>query len=157
VGQTAAVSDSDGYYQLSARAGESKITVSAAGYMPLTIHKHVTNDTVLNFQLGLPPLTTVTAQADVTPDRSSQIINTEDLRLADPGHPGTPVSVPGYPSETASGGIKAPQYFAPGVAGDHGEPIAQYIQIGDFYCPITFPPTLMGTVTQIPTGSFLRA
>jgi hypothetical protein len=40
--------------------------------------------------------------------------------------------MPGTPIETASGGIKAPQYFAPGVAGDHGEPIAQYIQIGSY-------------------------
>ena len=34
--------------------------------------------------------------------------------------------------ETASGGIKAPQYFAPGVAGDHGEPIAQFLQVDSF-------------------------
>lgn len=42
---------------------------------------------------------------------------------------------PRLPAETASGGIKAPQYFAPGVAGDHGEPIAQYIQVGSFLLP----------------------
>jgi hypothetical protein len=45
------------------------------------------------------------------------------------------VSIPGYPIETASGGIKAPQYFAPGVAGDHGEPIAQYIAVGSYLVP----------------------
>ena len=39
------------------------------------------------------------------------------------------------PIETASGGIKAPQYFAPGVAGDHGEPIAQFIQVGTYLVP----------------------
>ena len=39
------------------------------------------------------------------------------------------------PIETASGGIKAPQYFAPGVAGDHGEPIAQYISVGGYLVP----------------------
>ena len=143
-GQTAAVSDSVGNYQLLASAGECTIEVSAVGYMPLTIHTHVNGDTVLNFQLGLPPVTTVTAQADVTPDPSSQIINTEDLLTADPGRPGTPVSVPGYPAETASGGIKAPQYFAPGVAGDHGEPIAQYIQIGDFLFPNNLPANAHG-------------
>jgi hypothetical protein len=37
--------------------------------------------------------------------------------------------------ETASGGIKAPQYFAPGVAGDHGEPIAQFFQVGGYLVP----------------------
>src|SRR5262249_27505464 len=49
-----------------------------------------------------------------------------------PGRPGAPTPFPALPAETASGGIKAPQYFAPGVVGDHGEPIAQYFQIGDF-------------------------
>ena len=54
---------------------------------------------------------------------------------ANPGRPGAPVSIPGYPIETASSGIKAPQYFAPGVAGDHGEPIAQYIAVGSYLVP----------------------
>ena len=54
---------------------------------------------------------------------------------ANPGRPGPPVSIPGIPIETASGGIKAPQYFAPGVAGDHGEPIASFIQVGSFLLP----------------------
>ena len=45
---------------------------------------------------------------------------------ANPGRPGAPISIPGLPIETASGGIKAPQYFALGVAGDHGDTIAQY-------------------------------
>ncbi len=56
----------------------------------------------------------------------------EELLDANPGRPGAPVSIPGLPIETASGGIKAPQYFAPGVAGDHGEPIAQYIAVGGY-------------------------
>ncbi len=58
-----------------------------------------------------------------------------DLLDANPGRPGAPVSIPGYPIETASRGIKAPQYFAPGVAGDHGEPIAQYIAVGSYLVP----------------------
>ena len=54
---------------------------------------------------------------------------------ANPGRPGAPISIPGLPIETASGGIKAPQYFSPGVAGDHGEPIAEYIQVGAYLVP----------------------
>jgi mannose-6-phosphate isomerase-like protein (cupin superfamily) len=42
------------------------------------------------------------------------------------------ISIPGLPIETASGGIKAPQYFVPGVADDHGEPIVQYIAVGGY-------------------------
>src|SRR5579885_3333909 len=58
--------------------------------------------------------------------------------------PGAPISIPGLPIETASGGIKAPQYFAPGVAGDHGEPIAQYFQIGNFLYPNNLPANAHG-------------
>ena len=82
---------------------------------------------------------TVTAdvsQVDIlTPDPAEKVFSSEDLLDANPGRPGAPVSIPGYPIETASSGIKAPQYFAPGVAGDHGEPIAQYIQVGTYLVP----------------------
>jgi hypothetical protein len=56
----------------------------------------------------------------------------EQLLDGNPGRPGAPISIPGLPIETASGGIKAPQYFAPGVMADHGEPIAQYIAVGGY-------------------------
>ena len=75
---------------------------------------------------------------DVTmdsPDPSQRVMVREELLDANPGRPGAPVSIPGYPIETASGGIKAPQYFVPGVAGDHGEPIAQYIAVGGYLVP----------------------
>jgi hypothetical protein len=73
--------------------------------------------------------------SDVTltsPDPSEKAMVREELLDANPGRPGAPVSLPGLPIETASGGIKAPQYFVPGVAGDHGEPIAQYIAVGGY-------------------------
>ena len=70
-----------------------------------------------------------------SPDPSEKVFAQRDLLDANPGRPGAPLSVPGYPIETASGGIKAPQYFAPGVAGDHGEPIAQYLQVGGYLLP----------------------
>src|ERR1700723_886772 len=83
----------------------------------------------------------VTVTADVTtfdllsPDPAEKVFVRQDLLDANPGRPGAPVSIPGYPIETASSGIKAPQYFAPGVAGDHGEPIAQYIALGSYLLP----------------------
>jgi hypothetical protein len=77
---------------------------------------------------------TVRAEQDaLTPDPATQGFSAADLLEANPGRPGVPLSIPGYPTETASGGIKAPQYFAPGIAGDHGEPIAQFFQVGSFY------------------------
>ncbi|HYW73706.1 MAG TPA: TonB-dependent receptor, partial [Pyrinomonadaceae bacterium] len=83
----------------------------------------------------------VTITADVTdlsissPDPAERVFVREDLLDANPGRPGAPVSIPGYPVETAASGIKAPQYFAPGVAGDHGEPIAQFIAVGGYLVP----------------------
>ena len=70
-----------------------------------------------------------------SPDPAQRVVIREETLDANPGRPGAPVSIPGLPIETASGGIKAPQYFAPGVAGDHGEPIASYIQVGNYLVP----------------------
>jgi hypothetical protein len=67
---------------------------------------------------------TVVASAPslLTPDPAQSIVIHDQVLDANPSRPGAPISIPGLPIETASGGIKAPQYFAPGVAGDHGEP-----------------------------------
>ncbi len=82
---------------------------------------------------------TVTAKApaqDVrNPDPAQRVLVRDEILDANPGHAGAPVSIPGLPVETASGGIKAPQYFAPGVAGDHGEPIASFLQVGGYLVP----------------------
>lgn len=89
---------------------------------------------------------TVVASAPslLTPDPAQSVIVHDQVLNANPGRPGAPISIPGLPIETASGGIKAPQYFAPGVAGDHGEPIAQYFQIGDFLYPNNLPANAHG-------------
>src|SRR5580658_9460476 len=79
-----------------------------------------------------------------TPDPAQTVVIRDQVLDANPGRPGAPISIPGLPIETASGGIKAPQYFAPGVAGDHGEPIAQYFQIGSFLFPNNLPANAHG-------------
>jgi hypothetical protein len=76
-----------------------------------------------------------TAATIENPDPAQRTLVRPELLDANPGRPGAPVSIPGLPVETASGGIKAPQYFSPGVAGDHGEPIAQFIQVGSYLLP----------------------
>lgn len=80
----------------------------------------------------------------MTPDPAQSILVHDQVLDANPGRPGAPISIPGLPIETASGGIKAPQYFAPGVAGDHGEPIAQFFQIGDYLVPNNLPANAHG-------------
>lgn len=84
------------------------------------------------------------APSSLTPDPSQSIIIHDQVLDANPGRPGAPISIPGLPIESAAGGIKAPQYFAPGVAGDHGEPIAQFYQIGDFLYPNNLPANAHG-------------
>ena len=84
------------------------------------------------------------APSSLTPDPSQSIVIHDQVLDANPGRPGAPISIPGLPIETASGGIKAPQYFAPGVAGDHGEPIAQFFQVGDFLYPNNLPANAHG-------------
>ncbi len=94
------------------------------------------SDRKFDIDLSANQIVTVTTKPDtLMPDPATQGYAHAELLDANPGRPGVPISIPGYPAETASGGIKAPQYFAPGVAGDHGEPIAQYIKVGSFLVP----------------------
>jgi len=145
LGTRRASTDAQGSFQLLALPGESKISIAAGGYTPLAVPVSISADTDLQFELQLSATTTVSAQVDrPASSASAQFDRADELLQARPGQPGVPVALPGYPSETASGGVKAPQYFAPGVAGDHGEPIAQYIRIGDFLFPNNLPANAHG-------------
>lgn len=109
-------------------AQQPQVAGSAADTKPAAVPLRAATETI-----------TVTAdisQGDVlSPDPAIKVYAAQNLLDANPGRPGAPISIPGYPIETASSGIKAPQYFAPGVAGDHGEPIAQYIRVGTYLVP----------------------
>jgi Carboxypeptidase regulatory-like domain len=125
--------------------GEYKLTAEFPGFAPATRNlvladKPNQTETIHLAAISGPNESVmVTADANemniLAPDPGEQVYLTQDLLDPNSGRPGVPVSIPGYPVETASGGIKAPQYFAPGVAGDHGEPIAQYIQVGSYLVP----------------------
>lgn len=140
------VSDPAGRFAfLSLVQGTYQLYVSAAQFAEAkkTFHVRDGEAATVNLQfvrLG-PRNDTVTVTADVTevdvlaPDPAMKVYASEDLLDANPGRPGAPISIPGYPIETASSGIKAPQYFAPGVAADHGEPIAQFVQVGTYLVP----------------------
>jgi hypothetical protein len=136
----------DGRFVLSPRsAGEFTIKAEAFGFRPvirpLSIQPSGNPEITVSMTELAARMESVTVTADVgdvdvvSPDPAMKVFASEDLLDANPGRPGAPISIPGYPVETASSGIKAPQYFAPGVAGDHGEPIAQYIQVGSYLVP----------------------
>ncbi len=125
--------------------GEFIVKAGAPGFRPVTrpITVQATGNSECEIQMSQlsERIENVTVTADVnesdvlSPDPGEKVFVRQELLDANPGRPGAPVSIPGYPIETASSGIKAPQYFAPGVAGDHGEPIAQYIAVGSYLVP----------------------
>ena len=151
IGKT--VSDAQGDFQLSS-VDPGVYTVTAESPSFVTVLEGVSlasgerREVTLQFQQIVPDQQQVTVVASVpalqTPDPAQTVVIHDQVLDANPGRPGAPISIPGLPIETASGGIKAPQYFAPGVAGDHGEPIAQYFQIGDFLFPNNLPANAHG-------------
>ncbi len=141
-----ATSGVDGLFQMKlSSAGQFVVKVEASGFRPVEqpISVALSGNSEITVKMAQLSIQTesVSVTADVndldvqSPDPAMKVFASEDLLDANPGRPGAPISIPGYPIETASSGIKAPQYFAPGVAGDHGEPIAQYIQVGSYLVP----------------------
>ena len=125
----------------SVQPGKYVVTVLATGFESANRTVVTVESRVVTIDIELKIAAkqqTVMVTADVkesnvlAPDPAQRVLIRQETLDANPGRPGAPVSIPGLPVETASGGIKAPQYFAPGVAGDHGEPIAQYIQVGSY-------------------------
>jgi hypothetical protein len=137
------VSGPDGAFAMTADApGDFTLTVEAQGFRPVSQAVYLSSAGAPAVEVRFKDLSTdveqVTVTADInsddvlSPDPAERVFVRQELLDANPGRPGAPVSIPGYPVESASSGIKAPQYFAPGVAGDHGEPIAQYIAVGTY-------------------------
>ena len=125
-----AVTGSDGGFAIHLPAwGAYTLEVDAAGFAALTRKMQLSAaSTSLTLRLDKVSaaneevvVTADVSQIDISsPDPSQKVLVREELLDANPGRPGAPISIPGLPIETASGGIKAPQYFVPGVAGDHG-------------------------------------
>ena len=135
-------------------AGEYKLTAEFSGFP--TIYKMVVvrdeGAKVENLQFSQVAAhnESVTVATDVAdsglyaPDPAQRLMIREETLDANPGRPGIPVSIPGLPVESPAGGVKPPQYFVPGVAGDHGEPIAMFFQIGGFLFPNNLPANAHG-------------
>ena len=127
--------DPEGEFQATVPSGNYELRVRTLRGNYRYVAVSVSEDQSLEIRMPVEASVVVLADAAadiLTPDPSTEAYDRKDLIAANPGRPGAPFAIPGFPSETASGGIKAPQYFAPGVAGDHGEPIAQFFNIGGF-------------------------
>lgn len=147
------VSDQEGNFVLpDVEPGVYRVMAESPFFVTVVVSVSVTSgqqqELTVQFQQLVSEQQQVTVVASVpaleTPDPSQTVVIHDQVLDANPGRPGAPISIPGLPVETASGGIKAPQYFAPGVAGDHGEPIAQYFQIGGFLFPNNLPANAHG-------------
>lgn len=104
--------------------GKYTLKLKVAGFEPVnqtlvvTDGEPVTADVRLKLATANEEVKVSTDVLDVnvmTPDPAERLLIRQETLDANPGRPGAPVSLPGLPIETASGGIKAPQYFAPGV------------------------------------------
>jgi carboxypeptidase family protein len=133
--------------------GEYRLTAESNGFPILTKTVSVgdgENSASLQFSAIASQNQSVTVSADVSdagvfaPDPAQRLMIRDETLDANPGRPGMPVSIPGMPVESPAGGIKPPQYFVPGVAGDHGEPIAMFFQIGGFLFQNNLPANAHG-------------
>src|SRR5215831_4370110 len=147
------MTDQQGHFDVhNIMPGNYLVTAQATGFVVKSVEVVVLagqpNEVALRFvQISAQNQNVIVVASEpaaLTPDPSQRILVHDEVLDASPGRPGAPISIPWLPIETASGGIKAPQYFAPGVAGDHGEPIAQYFQVGDFLYPNNLPANAHG-------------
>ena len=135
-------------------SGEYRLTAESAGFPILTRTVDVSQDGMrtenLQFSAVASNNESVTVSAEVSdvglfsPDPAQRIMIRDETLDANPGRPGMPISIPGMPVESPAGGVKPPQYFVPGVAGDHGEPIAMFFQVGGFLFQNNLPSNAHG-------------
>jgi len=148
-------SDDRGYYSFpTIEAGEYRLTAESPGFPVLTrtisVAAEATHTENLHFSEVASRTQSVNVSANVAdaglfaPDPAQRIMVRNETLDANPGRPGMPISIPGMPVESPAGGIKPPQYFAPGVAGDHGEPIAMFFQVGGFLFQNNLPANAHG-------------
>ena len=149
------VSDDKGQFTFQHLAeGEYRLTAEAQGFASkstsLVLALAEARNADIQFGLIESQAQSVTVTADVkdysvfNPDPAQRIMIRQETLDANPGRPGMPISIPGMPAQSPAGGIKPPQYFVPGVAGDHGEPIAQYFQVGKYLFPNNLPANAHG-------------
>ncbi|MBI3940159.1 MAG: TonB-dependent receptor [Acidobacteria bacterium] len=147
--------DAQGRYAFeSLEPGDYLLSVDLSGFA--SVNREIvlipgqTNTVDLQFSRIAEQNESVTVVADVSqanifsPDPAQRVFIRQETLDANPGRPGMPISIPGAPVESPAGGIKPPQYFVPGVAGDHGEPIAQFFQIGRYLFPNNLPANAHG-------------
>src|SRR2546427_10435846 len=134
--------------------GDYRLTAEFPGFAPITRTIALADDDKRTERIQFSDIAllnqTVTVSAEVSdvglfaPDPAQRVMVRDETLDANPGRPGMPISIPGMPMESSAGGVKPPQYFVPGVAGDHGEPIAMFFQVGGFLFSNNLPANAHG-------------
>lgn len=136
----------DGLFQLKVHlAGEFVIKVEAAGFRPVTRTIAVRGSGNPEIQINMGQLASrienVTVTADVnevdvmSPDPAEKIFVRQEAARREPRPAGSAHLDSRLSNRDGFGRHQGAQYFAPGVAADHGEPIAQYIAVGSYLVP----------------------
>ena len=101
---------------------------------------------------------TVVASAPslLTPDPAQSIVIHDQVWDANPGRPGAPISIPGLPIETASGGIKAPTISLPALPGIMASLSPSTFRLERFFIQIICLPMPTETAMPIRISSLLR-
>ena len=145
--------DQGQFFFFNAEPGQYRLIVEYPGFVtverriPVVDGNHIEN---VLFAKIASQTESVSVTADVSdagvfvPDPAQRIMVQNETLDANPGQPGMPVAIPGMPVESPAGGVKPPQYFLPGVAGDHGEPIAMFFRVGGFLLPNNLPANAHG-------------
>src|SRR2546425_2927695 len=117
-------------------AGEYRLTAEFPGFAPITRTIALADDDKRTERIQFSDIAllnqTVTVSANVSdvglfaPDPAQRILVRDETLDANPGRPGMPIS------------------FVPGVAGDHGEPIAMFFQVGGYLFPNNLPANAHG-------------
>jgi hypothetical protein len=111
-------SDTQGRFEFGPlEPGEYQVTAAHPGFVKLIVNASVaagqTADLELQFSQIVFVLQSITvvesAPSVLAPDPSQMVVIHDQVLDANPGRPGAPISIPGLPIETASGGIKTPQ------------------------------------------------
>ena len=153
--QRQVMTDAQGHFSLAGLdGGEYRLTAESPGFAELTRTLVVQADGEqtenVQFSNVASQNESVTVTASVSdvgvfePDPAQRVMIRDETLDANPGRPGMPISIPGMPVESPAGGVKPPQYFIPGVAGDHGEPIAMFFQVGGYLYPNNLPANAHG-------------